>query len=189
MGYQKPAAIGGDIIDLSRHLDPAEMRAEVRSRPFIVIAGNEYNLGAGLCLGQQRLHHIIMRLRPMPIAPQPPAIHNIANKIDRVGIMLDEKLQQHPSLTTARAEMSVGKEQGSVEQNIPQRLRGPFVALTQTANGERGVTRSVCFGKTDSGCVRRRFLANAAAEPRQVFWAKRQREVGGCRPNLTKWPR
>ena len=64
MGHKIFPAISGIEIRGALHLDAAEMRAQVRAQKLVVVAGDQINAGAAMGLGQQRLHHIVVRLRP-----------------------------------------------------------------------------------------------------------------------------
>ena len=50
-----------------------------------------------------------MGLRPIPAVLQTPAVDDVADKIDRVGVIMLEKIEQQFGLTTARAEMKSDK--------------------------------------------------------------------------------
>ncbi|WP_430514447.1 hypothetical protein [Pannonibacter phragmitetus] len=55
-----------------------------------------------------------MCLRPVPAALQTPAIDNIADKVDRLGVIVLQEVEQKICLTTARAKMNIRNEQGPV---------------------------------------------------------------------------
>jgi hypothetical protein len=42
---------------------------------------------------QQLLHDIVVRLRPVPVRPQSPAVDDIADQINGVGIVMAQKIQ------------------------------------------------------------------------------------------------
>ena len=44
-------------------------------------------------LAQQLLHHVVVRLRPIPARLELPAIDDIADEIDHVGVVVAEELQ------------------------------------------------------------------------------------------------
>jgi hypothetical protein len=46
-------------------------------------------------------------LRPVPSALQPPPIDHVTDEIDRLGIIMFQKVEQKLGLTAARAEMNV----------------------------------------------------------------------------------
>ena len=51
-----------------------------------------------------------MWLRPVPIRFEMPPVDNVADEIDRVGVVPTQKIEQPIGLTSARAEMHVGDE-------------------------------------------------------------------------------
>jgi len=46
-------------------------------------------------------------LRPVPAALQPPAVDDIADEVDLLGIVIAEEIEQQPGLAAAAAEMNV----------------------------------------------------------------------------------
>ncbi len=48
--------------------------------------------------------------RPVPAGAQPPSVDDIADEIDRLGIMVPQKIDQPFALARARAEMNVGQK-------------------------------------------------------------------------------
>ena len=75
-------------------VDAAEMGAVIVAQELVVIAGDVDDLGALAGLAQQLLHEIIVRLRPVPVGLQRPAVDDIANQIDRVGVVVAQEIQQ-----------------------------------------------------------------------------------------------
>ena len=49
-----------------------------------------------------------MGLRPVPAPPEPPAVNDITDEKDRLGIVPPEEIEQHLRLTSTGAEMDVG---------------------------------------------------------------------------------
>ena len=88
----------------------AEMHALELAGELVVIAGDIGDVGALARLAQQFLHDVIVALRPVPAAPQPPAIDDIADQIDDVGVMVAQEIDQELGLRRLRAEMDVGNE-------------------------------------------------------------------------------
>ena len=60
---------------------------------------------------QQLLHHVVVRLRPIPGRAQRPAVDDVADEIDRLGVVMAEEIEQPVGLAAARAEVHVGDEQ------------------------------------------------------------------------------
>src|ERR1700722_16314098 len=78
-----------------------------------VIAGNVDDLGALARLAQHLLHEVVMRLRPVPVGSQRPAVDDIADEIDGIGVMAAEKIQQSVGLRAAGSEMDIGDKQSA----------------------------------------------------------------------------
>ena len=92
-------------------LDAAEMRALERPQELVVVAGDVDDARALAALAQQLLDHVIVRLRPVPGAAQPPAVDDVADQIDRLGVVVAQEIEQELGLRRLRAEMDVGDEQ------------------------------------------------------------------------------
>ena len=54
-----------------------------------------------------------MRLRPVPARLQRPAVDDIADEVDRVGVVDAQEIEQLVGLRAARAEVHVGNKQGA----------------------------------------------------------------------------
>ena len=76
------------------HLDAAEMGAVIAAQEFVVIAGNVDQPRALARLAQQLLHHVVVRLRPIPRRSQRPAVDDVADQIDRFGFVVAEEIEQ-----------------------------------------------------------------------------------------------
>jgi hypothetical protein len=73
-----------------------------------MVAGHVNDAGAAAHLAQHFLHDVVVALRPIPRAAQPPAIDNVADQIDRAGIVEAEKIKQQLCFAAAGAEVHVG---------------------------------------------------------------------------------
>ena len=76
-----------------------------------MVAGDVDDAGALARLAQQFLHDVVVALRPVPGAPQPPAVDDVADQIDRLGLVMAQEIDQELGLGRLRAEMDVGDEQ------------------------------------------------------------------------------
>src|SRR5882724_7658145 len=94
-------------------VDAAEMGAVIVAQELVVIAGHIDNLGALARLAQHFLYEVVVRLRPVPIGSQRPAVDDIADEIDGIGVMAAEKVQQSFGLRAAGSEMDVGDKQSA----------------------------------------------------------------------------
>ncbi len=100
----------GRLIDPVGDDDAAEIHALELTGEFVVIAGDIGDVGALARLAQQFLHDVIVALRPVPAPPQPPAINDITDQIDDIGIVIAQEIDQEFGLRRLRAEMDVGNE-------------------------------------------------------------------------------
>src|SRR5690606_42074177 len=75
-------------------LDAAEMGAIEVAQEFVVVPGNIDYSRALAPLAQQFLDDVIVALRPVPALSQTPAVNDVTNKIDDLGIVKAQKLYQ-----------------------------------------------------------------------------------------------
>ena len=108
---QEVAAVGSYVGVAVGDLDAAEMRALERPQELVVIAGDVDDARALAALAQQLLDHVVVRLRPVPGAAQPPAVDDVADQIDRLGVVVAQEVEQELGLGRLRAEMDVRDEQ------------------------------------------------------------------------------
>ena len=111
---KKGLAVGGRVQHVVFDLDAAELHADEIAGEFVVVAGHEHDAGALAHLAQQFLHHVIVGLRPVPAALQPPAVDDVADEKKLVGVVVPEEIEQKFSLAAACAQMNVGNEQRAV---------------------------------------------------------------------------
>ena len=76
-----------------------------------MIAGHIDDLRALAPLAQELLDDVVMRLRPVPASLQPPAVDDVADQIDLLGLVLAQKVDQQTRLASRGAKMDVGQEQ------------------------------------------------------------------------------
>ncbi len=107
MDDQEPPAVGGLVDDMVHHFDPAELHAQEFAGEFVVIARNEHHAGALAHLAQQFLDDVVMGLRPIPARFEPPAVENVADEEEFVGLVVFEKIQQQFGLASACAKMNI----------------------------------------------------------------------------------
>ena len=112
------APVGGAVQALVQHLDTAETVLHVAARELVVIAGNVDDASALACLAQDLLNHIVVRLRPVPVLAQLPAVDDVAHQVQRLGIDPPQEVQQRRSLTARRTQMQVGDPDGPDLQRV-----------------------------------------------------------------------
>jgi hypothetical protein len=76
-----------------------------------------------------------MGLRPVPVCPQAPAIDDVTNEVDRIGVMEAQEVEKKLRLASPGTQMYVGKEEGpkvsraAFSHNVhPSRLQSGRIA-------------------------------------------------------------
>ena len=110
MDDEHALAVGGLVDDVVDQGDAAELQAGIIAQEVVVIAGDVDQLRSLAHLAQQLLHDVVMCLRKVPAALQPPAVDDVADQIDRRRVIGAQELQHEIRLRPARAEMQVGYE-------------------------------------------------------------------------------
>ena len=100
-------AVGCGMDRLSFDLDPAEGQAEELSGEFIVVAGDEHHPRAAPDFAQQLLNDVVMRLRPIPACAESPAVNDVADEVDRVGLHMAQHVQDEMRLAPACAQVQI----------------------------------------------------------------------------------
>jgi hypothetical protein len=81
-----------------------------------------------------------VRLRPIPAAPELPAVDDVADQIQMVGIVVPQKIQQIFDLAAGRSQVDVGDP----DRTIPVRAGSGRSAGNQT------VSRCAIMGRIES---------------------------------------
>jgi hypothetical protein len=102
------AAVGERVDVLVHHVHAAEVVAQILARELVVVARNEDHPGALARLAQELLHHVVVCLRPVPAAPQLPAVDDVADEKQRFAVHCAQEVQQRCGLAAGRAQMHVG---------------------------------------------------------------------------------
>ena len=89
---------------------------------FVVIARHEHHPGAVPHLAQQLLNDVVVRLRPIPGGSQSPAVDDVADQVDRIRVVVAQKIENQGGLTSAGAQMHVGNEDRAVASSGVQGL-------------------------------------------------------------------
>ena len=97
------------------YLDAAKMGAVIVAQELVVIAGEINDARALARLAHELLHHVVVRLRPIPARSQLPAVNDVADQIDRFGIVVAQELEEAFGLAASRAEMNIRNKE-STEQ-------------------------------------------------------------------------
>lgn len=118
MQDQHTLAFGGDVHQFIADLDAAEIEVDELADHFIVVAGHEDDIGALLGLLQDRLHHVVVALVPVPATLQLPAVDDVAHQVERLGFGGTQKFQQSLGLAAGSAQVDVGNPDGAKAQRI-----------------------------------------------------------------------
>ena len=86
-------AISGNMCGFAQNLDAAKAEFDKLAGKFIMIAGNIDHFCAFARFAQQLLHHIIVGLRPIPAGAKAPAVDNVADQKNRIGLIHFQKVQ------------------------------------------------------------------------------------------------
>ncbi len=111
---QQPLARGRDVHDFIRHFYITEGQADELPHHGIVVARHIDHARSLARAAQEFLHHIVVRLRPVPATAQLPAVQNVANQIQRVRFVVLQEIEQELGLATGRAEVDVGDPERAV---------------------------------------------------------------------------
>src|SRR5581483_155813 len=85
-----------------------EMQIEIVAQHLVVIPGDVDDLRALARLAEELLHHVVVQLVPVPRAAQAPAVDDVADEIEEVGLGVLEEIEEEAGLAAARAKMNVG---------------------------------------------------------------------------------
>ena len=76
-----------------------------------MVAGDVDDAGALAALRSSFCTTSLCDLRPVPGAAQPPAVDDVADQVDRLGVVVAQEIEQEFGLGRLRSEMEVGDEQ------------------------------------------------------------------------------
>ena len=107
------AAIGAAVNGFLLHFYAAEIGANIVAEELVVIARNVDDAGALADLAQQLLHHVVVALRPVPALAQAPAVDDVADQIDRIGLVDLEEIEEDRRLAATCSQMNIREEEGS----------------------------------------------------------------------------
>jgi len=108
MDHQKLRAVGLDVDRLLLDAHVAECELAVLPRCLVVVAGDIDHVGALARLAQDLLHHVVVRLRPVPPALQAPAVDDVAHQVEIVALVLPQEVEQQFGLAAAGAKVNIG---------------------------------------------------------------------------------
>jgi hypothetical protein len=101
---------------------------------LIMVAWDEDHTYALADTAQQFLEDIVVALRPMGAATDAPEVDDVANKIDRIGIVVAQEIEQRLCLSSARPEVHVGDKQRPI---AALRLKGGVIDAFVSGHAQR----------------------------------------------------
>jgi hypothetical protein len=111
-------------VDRTIHdLNPAEVRSNIVAEKLVMISRDVDQPNAFSYLAEELLNDVVMLLRPVPTGLEPPAVDDVADKVDRIGVDGPKKIKQQVALTTLRAEVQIGDEECAVPPDGAQQRR------------------------------------------------------------------
>ena len=78
---------------VAHDLDAAERQSNELAGELVVIAGHEDHARAVADLAQKLLDDVVVLLRPVPARAQAPAVDNVADEKDRVGLVVLQEIE------------------------------------------------------------------------------------------------
>src|SRR5262249_51491502 len=109
--HEVALAVGRNVDRVFDHFNAAKMRAVIVTQKLVVIARDVDHVRALARLAQELLYDVVVSLRPVPAAFELPAVDDVADEVDGVGIVVAEKIDQDFGLAAFGAEVDVGQEQ------------------------------------------------------------------------------
>src|SRR6185437_9738125 len=93
--------------------DPAELQLGIVAQPLVMVSRHVNDFRALARLAKHLLDDVVMRLRPVPGAPEPPAIDDVPDEVEILGLGMAEEIEQELRFAPARAEMDVRDPDGA----------------------------------------------------------------------------
>jgi hypothetical protein len=78
------------------------------SQRLVVVAGHVDHVRTFARLAQHFLDHVIVRLAPVPAAPELPGVDDVADQVEMLGLVVPQKVQQVFGLAAGGAQVHVG---------------------------------------------------------------------------------
>jgi hypothetical protein len=100
--------VGSEVDAIVHHVDAAEAVRHVAPRELVVVAGHEDDMRALARLAQQLLHHVVVRLRPVPAALELPAVDDVAHQVQGATARRAQEVEQGRSAASRGAQVQVG---------------------------------------------------------------------------------
>ena len=111
---QQAAAVGGDVDGLVLDDDAPEAAEGEVAENLVVIAGDVDDAGPLAGLAQQFLDDVVVGLVPVPGALEAPAVEDVADQVEEVGIGLLEEIEKKLGIAAAGTQMDIRNPDGAV---------------------------------------------------------------------------
>ena len=92
--HQVTLAVGTFVNCLQGHFNAAEMCAGKITQEFVMVSGDVDDACALARLSEQFLYNVIAVLRPVPAAPEPPTVNNVADKDNLIGFVIAQEVDE-----------------------------------------------------------------------------------------------
>jgi hypothetical protein len=125
MHDKQATAVGGLMNHLLGDLDAAIGGADEVAQELVVIAWKIDDPGALPRLAEKLLQHVVVALRPEPGPPQSPAVDDIADQVDRLGIVVAEEIEDEIGPAAGGAEVEVREKKAAKPTNRAVKHYGP----------------------------------------------------------------
>jgi len=136
---EKAPSVGKFVDGVFSDFNPPEKQPGISADEIVVVAWNVDDTRTLADFPQKLLHDIVVRLRPIPGALQPPAVENVADEVNRLCIMVAEKIKQQVRLTISASEMNIRDEQSPIYlrlrvRELVRRLKHDSCCSSMTEN-------------------------------------------------------
>ena len=105
------------LLDLDVAVDPTEVDHEL-----VVISRDVDYMRALASFAQNFLDHVVVLLRPLNPATQRPNIDEVAHDIERIKIVLAQKVQQSSGVAAARTQVRIGDPPGAITSRLKESI-------------------------------------------------------------------
>ncbi len=125
---QQAASIGGDMDGLVLDDDAPEAAEGEVAEILVVVAGDVDDTGPLAGLTQQFLDDVVVGLVPIPGAPEAPAVEDVADQIEEVGVRYLEEIEKQLGIAATGTQMDIRNPDGAVApgQGSDGVQRGPI---------------------------------------------------------------
>ncbi len=110
VGHEIAPPVRPLVDPVAGHHNASEVNAAEVAHPVVVVAGDVDDPHALTRQPEHLLHHVVVRLRPGPTALQLPAVDDVADQEQGLGLDRADEVEQQLGLAAAGPEVDVGDE-------------------------------------------------------------------------------